>query len=53
MEFEVVIADQMIELNGNGKPPFFVGASCGEDESMDQVFAESLGLDLYNYLKSR
>ena len=53
VEFEVVIADKIIELNGNGKPPFFVGASCGEDQSMDQVFAESLGLDLYNYLKSR
>ena len=53
LEFEVVICNQMIELNCNGKPPFFAGASCGDDLALDRTFAESLGLDLHNYLKSR
>ena len=53
LDFEVAICGQMIELSCDGKPPFFSGASCGEDHSMDKMFAESLGLDLHNYLKSR
>jgi hypothetical protein len=43
----------MIELSANCKPPFFQGASCGMDLAMDQIFAESLGLELHKYLKSR
>lgn len=53
LEFEVTICNQMIELSSNSHPMFFTGASCGPDLATDQVFAESLGLDLHNYLKSR
>jgi hypothetical protein len=53
LEFEVTICGQMIELSCNAKPPFYVGASCGPDLETDKMFAESLGLDLHNYLKSR
>ena len=53
IELESVICGQMIEISCDGKPPFYVGASCSDDLSMDRTFAESLGLDLHNYLKSR
>ena len=51
--FEVVISEQMIELSATGKHPFFQGASCGSDLTMDQMFAESLGCEIHQYLKSR
>jgi hypothetical protein len=43
----------MVEIQCMGKPPFFAGACTGDDLALDQTFAESLGLDLHRYLKSR
>ena len=53
LTFEVNIFQQMIELSADGRPPFFMGVSCGENEQIDKLFAESLALDLHHYLKSR
>ena len=51
--FEVVISEQMIEMQADAKPPFYQGASCGQDLAMDTLFAESLADELHLYLKSR
>ena len=53
LHLEATISKDMIDLSVDGRPPFFAGASCSGDLKMDQSFAESLGLDLHNYLKSR
>ena len=53
LELETNICGQMIEVNCNGSPPLFMGASCSNDLSMDRMFAESFGLELHQWLKSR
>jgi|MDTB01.1.fsa_nt_gb hypothetical protein len=50
--FELTISDQMLELTATEKPHFYQGASCSEDRSLDQTFAESLGMDLHYHLSS-
>ena len=53
VEIELNVCGDMLDISCNGRPPFFAGASCSGDLKMDQSFADSLGLDLHNYLKSR
>ena len=53
LELESSICGDMVEIQCMGKPPFFAGACTGDDLALDQTFAESLGLDLHRYLKSR
>ena len=51
--FNVNISEHMIEMQADAKPPFYQGASCGQDLAMDTLFAESLADELHLYLKSR
>ena len=51
--FEVIISEHMIEMQADGKPPFYQGASCGSDLALDDMFAKSLASELHEYLKSR
>ena len=53
LELETNICGQMIEISCMGSPPLYMGASCSDDLAMDRTFAESLGLELHNWLKSR
>ena len=53
IELESCICGDMVEITCMGKPPFFAGCSTGDDLALDKTFAESLGLDLHNYLKAR
>jgi hypothetical protein len=53
VDLETTISSDMIDISVNGKPPFFAGSSCSGDLQTDQHFAESMGLDLHNYLKFR
>ena len=53
VEIELNVCGEMLDISINGRPPFFAGASCSGCLKTDESFADSLGLDLHNYLKSR
>jgi hypothetical protein len=53
VEIELNVCGEMLDISCNGRPPFFAGASSSGCVKTDQSFADSLGLDLHNYLKSR
>ena len=50
---EANVSNDMVDLSCDGRPPFWAGSAPSGDLKIDNTFAESLGLDLHNYLKSR